>query len=139
MASHPKNLDKTSAILDLHEVVSKGQKTDNPLKDAFELLEAKLSALPEDKAVLILNEVIRLIDNIPEPVEQKSDDMAVLFSQNIQSSVEAVITKELEDWIRNRLPQVFSETVSAQLEKPNITAKVQKIMIRICHNPFQTE
>jgi len=126
MASHPKNPDKTSAILDLHEVVSKGQKTDNPLKDAFELLETKLTALPEDKAVLILNEVIRLIDNLPEPVEQKSDDMAVLFSQNIQSSVEAVITKELEDWIRNRLPQVFSETVSAQLEKTNITAKVQK-------------
>ena len=107
-------------------MISKGQKTDNPLKDAFELLESKLTALPEDKAVLILNEVIRLIDNIPEPVEQKSDDMAVLFSQNIQSSVEAVITKELEDWIRNRLPQVFSETVSAQLEKTNITAKVQK-------------
>lgn len=126
MASHPKKTDKSSAILDLHEVVSKGQKTNNPLKDAFEMLEAKLSALPEDKAVLILNEVIRLIDNIPKPAEQKSDDMAVLFSQNIQSSVEAVITKELEDWIRNRLPQVFSETVSAQLEKPITTSKAPK-------------
>ena len=57
MASHPKNLDKTFAILDLNEVVSKGQKTDNRLKDAFELLEIKLSNT-RDKAVLILNEVI---------------------------------------------------------------------------------
>jgi hypothetical protein len=130
MASRPNNPDKSSAILDLHEVISKGHQgnrsPNNPIKDVLNQLEIKISNLPEDKAVLILNEVIRLIDNMTEPAEQKSDDMATLFSQNIQSSVEAVITKELEDWIRHRLPQVFSETVSAQLNQPKTKSNVTK-------------
>ena len=122
MAKRPKHLDMSSAILDLNEVVTKGKHStapdETPLKSVLAQLESKLSALPEEKSVLILNEVIRLVDNMSEPDAIASEDMTDVFNQNIRSSVEAVITKELEDWIRHRLPQVFSETVSAQLFDP---------------------
>ena len=81
---------------------------------------------------------LSIIDNIPEPVN-RNQMIWPFFCQNIQSSVEAVITKELEDWIRNRLPQVFSETVSAQLEKPNTTARAAKNNDKDSCNAFQTE
>jgi hypothetical protein len=122
MAKRPKHLDMSSAILDLNKVVTEGKHAstpdETPLKSVLAQLENRLSALPEDKSVLILNEVIRLVDNMSEPDDIASDDMTDVFNRNIRSSVEAVITKELEDWIRHRLPQVFSETVSAQLSDP---------------------
>ena len=130
MAKRPKHLDMSSAILDLNKVVTKGKHSttpdETPLKSVLVQLESKLSALPQDKSVLILNEVIRLVDNISEPETIASYDMTDVFSQNIRSSVEAVITKELEDWIRHRLPQVFSETVSAQLSDPKSQSDTKK-------------
>ena len=122
MAKRPKHLDMSSSILDLNKVVTEGKLASTPdktpLKSVLAQLENRLSALPEDKSVLILNEVIRLVDNMSEPDAIASDDMTDVFNQNIRSSVEAVITNELENWIRHRLPQVFSETVSAQLSDP---------------------
>lgn len=122
MAKRPKHLDMSSAILDLNKVVAEGKLASTPdktpLKSVLAQLENRLSALPEDKSVLILNEVIRLVDNMSEPDDIASDDMTDVFNRNIRSSVEAVITNELENWIRHRLPQVFSETVSAQLSDP---------------------
>jgi hypothetical protein len=122
MAKRPKHLDMSSAILDLNKVVTEGKLAstpdETPLKSVLAQLENRLSALPEDKSVLILNEVIRLVDNMSEPDDIASDDMTDVFNRNIRSSVEAVITNELENWIRHRLPQVFSETVSAQLSDP---------------------
>ena len=138
MATRPKHLDMSSAILDLNKVVTKGKHSEpppkmpdetldeTPLKSVLVQLESKLSALPQDKSVLILNEVIRLVDNMSEPETIASDDMTDVFSQNIRSSVEAVITKELEDWIRHRLPQVFSETVSAQVSDPKSQSDTKK-------------
>ena len=122
MAKRPKHLDMSSSILDLNKVVTEGKLASTPdktpLKSVLAQLENRLSALPEDKSVLILNEVIRLVDNMSEPDDIASDYMTHVFNRNIRSSVEAVITNELENWIRHRLPQVFSETVSAQLSDP---------------------
>lgn len=106
-----------ASILELKQVISKGQSADSSLKSVLHELEAKLSSIPEDKAVLILQEVTKLIETASVSKAAISSDLSNTFNDNIRSSIEAVIIKELEDWIRNRLPTVFSETISRQLSE----------------------
>lgn len=117
MVERSSKSDNASEILDLDKVISKGKYSNNSLKLVLHELETKLSHIPEDKAVLILKKITQLVEKSPDPDVDISGSMANDFNKNIKSSVEAVIIKELEDWIKNRLPKLFLETVSAQITK----------------------
>ena len=113
--------DDAASNLELKQVIAEGQTANSSLKSVFHELEAKLSSIPEDKAVLILQEVTKLIETASASKTANSNDVLGTINDNIRSSIEAVIITELEDWIRNRLPTVFSETIASQMPSSQLS------------------